>query len=127
MSGTGLHSVFEQVYAEKTVPRMLSGKAVSRAPRGHILVACALEGLKVSQMYEIDLSPIDEDEDEMEISKRFMENEKLKELVNLSEKIVSHEADVDLFSNDETFKGLLTKKRNVYEKTQIMEHVFGNG
>ena len=117
MSGTGLHSVLEQVYADKTVPHMLSGKAVSRARRGHLLVACALEGLKVSQIYEIDLSTVDEDEDEMEISKRFMENEELKELVNLSEKIVSHETDVDQLSNDEVFKGLLTKKRNVDEKT----------
>ena len=56
MNGTGLHSLLEQVHSENAVPHILSGKAVARARRAHQLAVCALEGLKISEMYEVDLS-----------------------------------------------------------------------
>jgi len=45
MSGSGLRSVLELVYAENTVTHMLSGKAYDRAIRGHLLVDAALNTL----------------------------------------------------------------------------------
>ena len=45
MSGSGLRSVLELVYANDTVTHMLSGKAYDRAIRGHLLVDAALNTL----------------------------------------------------------------------------------
>lgn len=42
MSGSGIHELLEVVYASSAVGHMLTGKAVSRAVRGHILVNAAL-------------------------------------------------------------------------------------
>ena len=45
MSGSGLEEVWNQVYAENTVPHMMSGKAYSRALRGYVLVHSALHNI----------------------------------------------------------------------------------
>lgn len=42
MDGTGLRELLELAYASHTVPNLLSGKAYSRAVRGHILIESAL-------------------------------------------------------------------------------------
>ena len=42
MSGSGIQEVFEVVYACNTVSHMLTGKAISRAVCGHMLVDAAL-------------------------------------------------------------------------------------
>ena len=42
MDGSGLKEMLAQVYAEGSVDQMLSGKAVARAVRGHLLVDSAL-------------------------------------------------------------------------------------
>jgi len=42
MAGSGLHEVLELVYATNAVGYMLSGKALTRAVRGHFLVDSAL-------------------------------------------------------------------------------------
>ena len=44
MAATGLRDLLEQIYAPNTVIHMLSGKAISRALRGHFLVNAALNG-----------------------------------------------------------------------------------
>ena len=42
MDGSGLKEMLAQVYAEGSADQMLSGKAVARAVRGHLLVDSAL-------------------------------------------------------------------------------------
>ena len=42
MDGSGISSVLETIYGENSVKHILSGKAISRAIRGHLLVASAL-------------------------------------------------------------------------------------
>ena len=42
MEGSGLERLLEAVYAKNTVPHIMSGKAVSRAVRAHLLVESAL-------------------------------------------------------------------------------------
>ena len=42
MSGSGIQELLEVVYSSNTVAHMLSGKAVARAVRGHLLVDSAL-------------------------------------------------------------------------------------
>lgn len=55
LSGSALQEVLETVYAPKAVNNMTSGKAVSRALRGHLLVDTALHALLLSNLYNIDL------------------------------------------------------------------------
>ena len=48
MDGSGLKEMLAQVYAEGSVDQMLSGKAVARAVRGHLLVDSALNIIATS-------------------------------------------------------------------------------
>ena len=42
MAGSGIDKLFENIYGENAVKHMLTGKAVSRATRAHILTESAL-------------------------------------------------------------------------------------
>ncbi len=53
MGGSGLQEVLGVVYAENTVSHMLSGKAISRAVRGHLLVDAALNTILLSESYNV--------------------------------------------------------------------------
>ena len=53
MAGSGLQELLEVVYASNTVSHMLTGKAVSRAVRGHILVDAALNTILVAHAYNV--------------------------------------------------------------------------
>lgn len=55
MAGSGIEDVLELVYAKNTVPHILSGKAVARAIRGHLLVDAALNALLVSDAFDLPL------------------------------------------------------------------------
>ena len=46
--GISLEESLETVYGENAVQHMMSGKAVSRAPRGHFLVEAALTNKLIS-------------------------------------------------------------------------------
>ena len=52
MAGSGLQEVLETVYTEQVVCHMLSGKAVDRTIRGHMLVHAALHALLVKKIFE---------------------------------------------------------------------------
>lgn len=58
MSGSGLHELLEVVYAPNSVSHMLSGKAVSRSVRGHLLVDSALNILLTAKAYQTDITPL---------------------------------------------------------------------
>lgn len=45
MEGSGLQELLSLVYAENAVPYLLSGKAISRAVRGHLLIDSAINAL----------------------------------------------------------------------------------
>lgn len=53
MAGSGLKEVMSQVYAEGSVDHMLSGKAVTRAVRAHLLVDSALNTIATAQMFGV--------------------------------------------------------------------------
>eukprot|EP00794_Sanderia_malayensis_P018453 gene18453-20302_t len=50
MKGSGLEESLETVYGENAVQHMMSGKAVSRALRGHFLVEAAVTNMLVSNV-----------------------------------------------------------------------------
>ena len=55
MAATGLRDLLEQIYAPNTVIHMLSGKAISRALRGHFLVNATLNGLILADLVMFNL------------------------------------------------------------------------
>lgn len=61
MSGTGLAELLESVYAPNAVGHMLSGKAVTRAFRGHCLVDAALNAMITSQAFGFPLPEMHRD------------------------------------------------------------------
>ncbi|GFR65223.1 hypothetical protein ElyMa_005525300 [Elysia marginata] len=58
MTGSGLRELLEVVYAPDGVVHMLSGKAVARAARGHLLVDSVLNALLASSAFGVDLQSI---------------------------------------------------------------------
>ncbi|KAK6186089.1 hypothetical protein SNE40_008194 [Patella caerulea] len=59
MQSSGLQDAMETVYATNAVQHMFSGKAISRAVRGHLLVDSALNMLIVSDVYGLSVTPQD--------------------------------------------------------------------
>lgn len=52
MQSSGLFEALENVYASNTIQHMMTGKAISRAVRGHLIVDCALHILMLSSMID---------------------------------------------------------------------------
>ena len=79
MKGSELEELLSDVYAENSVLHMMSGKAVSRSLRGHLLVESSLISILLEELAEcqlIDLEPL----------KSFLEviDEKSNDEINLS-------------------------------------------
>ena len=53
MGGSGLVDVLELLYARNTISHMMTGKAVSRAVRGHLLVDAVLNTILVADAYNV--------------------------------------------------------------------------
>ena len=68
MVGSGLQSILELIYAEHTVPHMLSGKSYSRATRGHRITAGALSAVLMLKIHDIE---IDVDIDNNDFQEQF--------------------------------------------------------
>ena len=54
MEGTGLKNILETVYGENAVMHMMTGKAVQRALRGHLLVDKCLHSQLITEMAKDD-------------------------------------------------------------------------
>lgn len=114
MGGSGLQELLECVYAPNAVVHMLSGKAVSRAVRGHFLVESTLYALILSEIYGIQIpneengggkNPNDEsrelqpDDTDLDMENHSAENSSD---CNLAQKD-SGDADEDLSGRDDSF------------------------
>ena len=60
MTGTGVKELLELVFASNTTAHMMSGKAVSRAIRGHLLIDAALNAILTSQAFQVDIKHIND-------------------------------------------------------------------
>lgn len=67
MAGSGLEELLECVYAPNVVGHMLSGKAISRAIRGHMLVSGALYSMLVCQVFNLPLPNGSDKQDDEEV------------------------------------------------------------
>ena len=61
-AGSGLQELLEVVFAGNAVRHILTGKAISRAVRGHMLVDAALNTILVAKAYHIPLPTKETDE-----------------------------------------------------------------
>lgn len=55
MASSGLQEVFETIYAPNAVVHMMSGKAISRAVRAHLIVDAALNALMLNLIFNVPL------------------------------------------------------------------------
>ena len=62
MAGSGLQERIEVVFTGNAVRNMLTGKALSRAVRGHMLVDASLNTILVAKAYHIPLPTKETDE-----------------------------------------------------------------
>ena len=66
VAGSGIEEILVLVYAKNAVSHILSGKAVVRAIRGHLLVDAALNALLVSHTFHLPLSDTLDEADTVE-------------------------------------------------------------
>ena len=66
MAGSGLKEAISQVYAEGSVEHILSGKAVARAVRAHLLVDSALNTMATAQMLGVPLPCVYSEEESIQ-------------------------------------------------------------
>ena len=97
MAGTGINALLELIYAEHTVPHILTGKAFSRATRAHLITSGVLSTLLVAGAYDVDLDfNLDEEEFVSNFHQRLSENENLFKLAQTMEKMLSGSATPDV-------------------------------
>ena len=91
MAGTGLKSILSEIYAECTITQMLSGKAYTRALRGHLIVDQVLSSIMFEKM--LDYYNLNKDE-------------VIKSLEGLYSDIVSSKINISDFENDSFMKSI---------------------
>jgi len=52
MKGSGLEDLFAEVYAENSIPHILSGKAIARSLKAHLSVQSALTTLLIQNVID---------------------------------------------------------------------------
>ena len=105
MDGSGLREVLEHVYAPNTVPHLLSGKAIARAVRGHLLIDAALHAILLSEVFADNQASDDEPR---------LQSEEIVELRNLYEKLMNKEVVTEVAEGNpslEKIQEFISRKR----------------
>lgn len=55
MAASGLHDLLELIYASNAVVHMLTGRAIARAIRGHLIIDAALNALILAKVFNVPL------------------------------------------------------------------------
>ncbi len=127
MAGSGLHDTLETIYAEQAVTHILSGKAINRAVRGHILVDAALHSLLIEKAFHFPLplegSHTDNTEDERDGQLSCTSShERMENAGKLFDALLSHECTVEnvtIDQNLEIIKTELAEKREAQKRNRI--------
>ena len=103
MAGSGIKELFEMIYAPKAVEQIMSGKAISRAVRAHLLLEAVLNGLLLSKSMDVPLPCAAEvEQDDTESSGQTpCTNSDLKAAESLYFELVAMEKDAEEVANDE--------------------------
>ncbi len=93
MAGSGIKELFEMIYAPKAVEQIMSGKAISRAVRAHLLLDVVLNGLLLSKSMDVPLPCADgvEQDDAESSDKTPCTNSDLKAAESLYDELVAME------------------------------------
>lgn len=124
MKGSGLQEVLERVYAPNAVVRMLSGKAVARAVRGHLLVDTAVHAMLASKIYAFPVETDhryndggeDKENNNQEATTFEIENAELKETSFLFDRFVNSEISFDCLMQNENVDTILHQVKEETEK-----------
>lgn len=90
----------ETVYAEHTVPHMLSGKAIARAIRGHLIVVGVLRSIMIEDINKCSIT-IEDDNGQHSTFFQLNENPTLKQISKLLEESISGKTSIDELRNAE--------------------------
>ena len=103
MAGSGITELFENIYAPKAVEQIMSGKAISRAVRAHLLLDTVLNGLLLSKSMDVPLPcPAGVEQDDTESSdKTPCTNSDLKAAEPLYDELMAMAKDAEEVANDE--------------------------
>ncbi|CAG2196688.1 unnamed protein product [Mytilus edulis] len=112
MSNTGLKEMLELIYAPNAVTHILSGKAVARAFRGHMLVDTALYCLLIADIFNIDVSKL------LEEPNSTLETTEMKEIDKLYSQLSSGELSASEAGESDVLKNL---EATVRRKTEILK------
>lgn len=96
MSGSGLQELLEVVYSPNTVTHILSGKAVARAVRGHMLVDAALNSMVAAKTFNTSLPKVNKTSGPADPGSCWQaEDDPVSEVMDVSSQSSSDEMDVD--------------------------------
>ena len=101
MAGSGLQDLLEVVFAGNAVLHILTGKAISRAVRGHMLVDAALNTILVAKACHIPLPTKETDEPKLDTASTDPGND-----------AVETEGTVDVTSD-------ITEAKDIYDKAML--------
>ena len=87
MAASGLQDMLELIYASNAVVHMLSGKAIARAVRGHLIIDAALNALVLAKTFNVPL-PRSAIEEVVEATPETSRNPDLDEAALLYEKLM---------------------------------------
>ena len=105
MAGSGLQALLEVGFTGNAVRHMLTGKAISRAVRGHMLVDAALNTILVSMAYHIMLPAKETDEPKRDTASTDPENDDV-------EADQQKQGTVDVTSD-------ITEAKDIYDKAML--------
>ena len=90
MTGTGIQSLLELIYAEHTVPHILSGKAFARATRAHLITVGVLSALLIANLHNIDFDlNVDDDDFGTKFHEALNGHEELSRLARIMDEVLS--------------------------------------
>lgn len=102
MNGSGLSEVLQEIYGPNAVQHMMSGKAVSRAMRGHMIVDAALSTLLVADVFprNVDGTPHDHHKEACDLLDDVMSGKRSDEDVDSSNALSQIAATLDAKKTD---------------------------
>ncbi|CAC5414988.1 unnamed protein product [Mytilus coruscus] len=112
MSNTGLKEMLELIYAPNVVTHILSGKAVARAFRGHMLVDTVLYCVLIAEIFSIDVSKL------LEESHSTLHSTEMNEIDELYSQLTCGELSASEACESDVLKKL---EATVRRKTEILK------
>ena len=90
MAGSGIESLLELIFAERTVPHILSGRTFACATQAHLVTAGVLSALLIGNVFNIDFDPNVHDENfALKFHKDINGKEELSKLAKIMDEILT--------------------------------------